>query len=69
MTDKPRRPQTEPEVLIPSREAARRIGVTADTLSRWRSEETGPRYVRVARTKCFYRPSDIAAWLDGRSVG
>jgi predicted DNA-binding transcriptional regulator AlpA len=54
--------------LIDPQGAGLRLGVNAETLKRWRSKGTGPRYVRVARSRVRYRVRDLDDWLDAHTV-
>jgi excisionase family DNA binding protein len=54
-------------ILLSSEETARLLRVSPKTLERWRSEGTGPRFVRVGR-KPLYRTAAVAAWLDAHSA-
>jgi len=47
------------------REAATRLGLSASTLNKWRTQGRGPRYVKLGRS-VFYRPADLDAWLVDR---
>ena len=47
--------------------AAEILGVHARTLDNWRSQNRGPRYVRVGR-RIIYRIADLEAYLDARTV-
>jgi predicted DNA-binding transcriptional regulator AlpA len=56
--------QTEthaPIVLTPA-EAAARLLTKPRTLERWRTNGTGPRFVRIGR-RVGYRPEDITAFV------
>ena len=44
-------------------EAAKRLGVTRETLANWRWRGDGPRYLRVGR-RVRYRLGDLAEYLD-----
>jgi predicted DNA-binding transcriptional regulator AlpA len=55
------------EAPITQEEAATIIGVKPTTLAMWRHKGKGPRYIKVGRS-CFYRESDIDAWLDSQCV-
>lgn len=46
-------------------EAAAVIGVSAQSLSRWRKAGIGPPYLRLGR-KVRYRPGDVSAWIDSQ---
>ncbi len=47
-------------------EAARRIGVSARTLTRWRNEGTGPSFCRMGPRFVAYRDIDIESYAAGR---
>jgi predicted DNA-binding transcriptional regulator AlpA len=55
------------EIPRTQEEAAVIIGVKPSTLAMWRHKGRGPRYLKIGRS-CFYRPSDIEAWLDAQAV-
>ena len=57
-----------PDVLIDSREAARRMGVAVATLGwwRWNGSPDQPPPVRVGKRGVRYRASDIANWIASR---
>ena len=56
------------DILIPSREAAAFIGVSAATLENWRVRGEGPDFVKTpGKTgKVLYDPADIEAWRAQR---
>ena len=43
------------------------LGVKPTTLSMWRHQGKGPRYLKIGRS-CFYLESDIESWLDAQAV-
>ncbi len=45
--------------------AASVIGVSGQSMSRWRKGGIGPPYLRLGR-KVRYRPGDVAAWIDSQ---
>jgi excisionase family DNA binding protein len=45
--------------------AARLLGVSAQTLDRWKSEGDGPSRLTIGR-KVRYRRSSLEAWVAGR---
>ncbi len=51
--------------LIPDDDFATAIRLTPQTLATWRSDGTGPDYVKVGKS-VFYRREDIKRWLDKR---
>jgi predicted DNA-binding transcriptional regulator AlpA len=55
------------EIPKTQEEAATIIGVKPTTLAMWRHKGKGPRYLKIGRS-CFYRESDIEAWLDQQAV-
>lgn len=52
------------EHLIPSKAAAKRLGISAQTLERWRARGYGPPYTRSGRGHVYYSAEDLAAWLN-----
>lgn len=51
---------------ITSRELARTIGVSMQTLANWRVRDLGPPYTASRRgTKCLYRLDEFLGWLTG----
>ncbi|WP_323992838.1 helix-turn-helix domain-containing protein [Nguyenibacter sp. L1] len=61
-------PQIQSEsITLTADEAARRIGVSAHMLWRFRSGNEGPRYIRIGR-RVLYRPADVDAWLAEMAV-
>lgn len=56
-----------PDQLLNQEASAAMIGVKPPTLASWRHYEKGPRYLKIGRS-CFYRTSDIEAWLNTQAV-
>ncbi len=57
--------------LLSSVEAARHLGVSVATLGRWRTEGTGPRYLRIpmGRSRVRYHVEDLDRWVrEGSEV-
>ena len=52
---------------LDTHEAAARTGLSSSTLRKLRLTGQGPRFMKLGRA-VRYRPSDLEAWLDGRSV-
>lgn len=50
-------------VLTPA-ELAEELGLTTDTLRKWRIQGKGPAFIRETRRSCVYRRSDIDAWYE-----
>jgi predicted DNA-binding transcriptional regulator AlpA len=53
--------------LLSNCEAAAFLGVSPDTLPRWRWSGIGPSYLKIGRS-VKYRLSDLEAYLAGRRV-
>lgn len=53
--------------LLNNQEAAAFLGVSPDTLPRWRWAGTGPAYILVGRS-IKYKVSDLEAYLKTRTV-
>ncbi len=54
---------------IPSRQMARILGITIQTLANWRFREQGPRFSHAAKgkgNKVLYRMSDVLEWLSAK---
>ena len=56
------------ERIYSRKEAAKRLGVTTQTLAKWAVCRRGPQYSRSGdvRGRVLYRESDIQRWLDER---
>lgn len=55
------------ETLLNTRAAAAYVGLSHKTLERFRSEGTGPAYVKAGpgrRARVRYRKADLDAWLE-----
>jgi hypothetical protein len=52
----------DPDELIAATAAAKLLHVRPATLTCWRYEERGPRFVKVGRF-VFYRRADLSEWL------
>lgn len=53
--------------ILREREAAKRLGVSAAALRRWRREHRGPAFVRIER--CVgYRVADLEEFLSRNTV-
>ena len=52
---------------IPSRQLAKLLGVSIQTLANWRMRETGPSWEPLRRgqgNRIYYRPDKVMAWLS-----
>jgi hypothetical protein len=59
---------TPEQEFVDDRELARHTPITRKTWQAWRLSGKGPPYRKVGR-RCIYRWSEVAGWLDGRTVG
>ena len=59
---------TELDIYLDARQAAGLLGLSINTLAKWRLSGVGPKYLKLGR-RVAYRQSDIAAWLDGCEFG
>jgi len=57
------------ESLVDAKAAASMLGVSPRTLEHWRREGTGPRFVAISPRCVRYRTTDLAAFVNDRSVG
>lgn len=51
--------------MLSPHDLAERLGVPLATLARWRSQGTGPRYLKVGR-HVRYRIADVEKWENSR---
>ena len=51
--------------LLTPEDVAAEIGVSLRTLSRWRTDGTGPPWIKAGH-HARYRPADVEAWLTRR---
>ena len=58
---KPLPPTTD--ALIPAGQTYAYLGVSTQTLARWRMEGFGPPFVKLGRG-VFYRAGDLRAWIE-----
>ena len=56
----------DPELIAP-KEAAIRLGLSEPCLANWRSQQRGPRYVKIGRS-VYYRPADLSVWVAAQVV-
>lgn len=65
----------EPEKLLTANEVAALLGVSIPTLTRWRQDGVGPRFLKLGATRksaVRYRPVDVRAYVadcERRSTG
>jgi hypothetical protein len=55
----------DPAELIAATSAAKLLHVQPATLTCWRYEKRGPRFVKIGRS-VFYRRTDLSEWLAGQ---
>lgn len=53
----------ENENLLSPKQLAKYLGVTTLTLSQYRVQGRGPKYLKLGRV-IRYRPSDVQEWID-----
>ena len=56
------------EALLDDEGLAAILGVTPETVQRWRYGGHGPRFIRISN-RVRYRPVDVQAWLESRPSG
>jgi predicted DNA-binding transcriptional regulator AlpA len=54
------------DTVIPTAEAARRLGISSSTLEKLRSRNLGPPVVRITARRVGYLPASIDAYLRER---
>ena len=57
-------PEFRMPVLLTSQEVAQMLRVDRSTLSRWRTQGTGPRVVYLSPGSPRYLEKDVTAWLE-----
>jgi len=58
--------QEEAMSTVRVREAASRLGLSASTLNKWRTQGRGPQFVKLGRSVC-YRTADLDSWLQDQT--
>lgn len=49
-------------------EAAKKLGVSTETLRRWESDGEGPPLYRLSEKVVYYLDSDLDDWLESKRV-
>ncbi len=57
-----------PESLLTTKEVAKWLLVSHQTLNHWRIYGSGPKFIRLSANRIGYRPDDVEAWLAGRAI-
>lgn len=52
------------EHLICTKAAAARLGISHQTLEKWRSQDRGPRFCKIGGKTVRYRQSDLEAFIE-----
>ena len=55
------------EKYLTPAEVAEMLGLSVVTLNRWRTQGTGPRYLKPGG-RVRYRPEDVRAWAEASAV-
>ena len=54
---------------LTSTQAADLLGITVNSLERWRAASRGPVFFRTGvRGRVYYRPADVEAWIEAQRV-
>lgn len=59
----------DPTRLLTTREAASLLGLSEQTLRRWRCCGTGPLFVKLAPNRVAYRPKAVEEFIADRTFG
>lgn len=51
--------------LLDTKSAAKRLGLSHQTLEKWRSQHRGPRFVKLGNKAVRYRKSDLDVFIEG----
>jgi predicted DNA-binding transcriptional regulator AlpA len=65
-------PAESKEPLLSEKEVAPRLGISVNSLRRWRLLSKGPAYVKFGpepRAAVRYNPRDVERWLASRPIG
>ncbi len=54
--------------LLTAEQVAEITGLSVETLAQWRSQERGPRFVKISRNCVRYRQCDLDGWVSERIV-
>ncbi len=54
-----------PMKLLTARQAGELLGVSPETLERWRGAGTGPAFIRLSGRYIRYQPDDLEAFIQG----
>lgn len=57
-----------PSALLTETQAAQVLSLSIRTLQAWRLKGSGPRFVRLSGRAVRYRNSDLAAFIEARTV-
>lgn len=57
----------EPALYLTDRELAKKVGLSVQTLARWRIEGGGPPFVVFGPKAIRYRLADVEAWASART--
>jgi hypothetical protein len=60
--------RTNPDPLFTTEEAARFLGLSPGTMRNLRSQQRGPRYVRVLDRRVFYQRADLQRYVAERLI-
>jgi predicted DNA-binding transcriptional regulator AlpA len=55
--------RSHPPEVMTTEEAAAFLGMTAETLFRWRKDATGPKYSRINDRVIRYLKDDLLSWM------
>ena len=60
------------DILLRPQQVARRLAITVQTLTAWRHDGKGPRWIVLGgdgSPRYRYRPTDVEAWLEAQTRG
>ena len=58
--------ESDPDALLDKHKTGALVGVSPKTLEAWRSNGTGPAYIRISLTCVRYRRRDVLDWIEAR---
>lgn len=59
---------TDANELLKPAEVAAMLHVANVTLSRWRQNDTGPKYLRISYNRVLYKATDVHEWISNKET-
>jgi excisionase family DNA binding protein len=59
----------DPADYMSDEQVAQIVGVSTDTLGKWRTKKSGPGFIRISGKQVRYHRADVITWLESRREG